>query len=35
VSSYPLDLPKEGSLKRKKFDAEVAHLFFRMCGSKK
>jgi hypothetical protein len=35
VSSYPLDLPKEGSLKRKKFDCEVAQLFFDMCGSKK
>jgi hypothetical protein len=34
VVSYPLDLPKQGSLKRKKFDAEVAQLFYRMCGSK-
>jgi hypothetical protein len=34
VVSYPLDLPKQGSLKRKKFDAEVTQLFYRMCGSK-
>ena len=27
VLSYPLDLPKKGTLKRKKFDNQVAKLF--------
>jgi hypothetical protein len=34
VSSYPLDLPKKGILKRK-FNDEVERLTARICGSKK
>lgn len=34
AASYPLDLPKEGTNKRKKFDMLVNNLKHRICSSK-
>lgn len=33
VASYALDLPKEGTKKRKKFDMKVQNLVHRICSS--